>query len=241
MFLRFWLVAALSICPPVLSPVLADSLPMLTLAEREAWTAVGRVNSAGYRKLKACTGTLIAPDLVLTAAHCAGLTADGKTSLHFVAGYDRGRYIAHRTISSGNEHPLYSRTEGNEKLRFDVAVLRLDAPIPPEIISPAELIDDGDGGGAKAILLGYHNIRPDVLNGREDCALLNKTQRFRLYDCEVISGNSGGPVLEETPDGLRLSGVIVASSGHRGDALVVPVGAWLRDTWRRALAQSQRN
>ena len=172
MFLRFWLVAALSICPPVLSPVLADPLPMLTLAEREAWTAVGRVNSAGYRKLKACTGTLIAPDLVLTAAHCAGLTADGTTSLHFVAGYDRGRYIAHRTISSSNEHPLYSRTEGDEELRFDVAVLRLDAPIPPEIISPAELIDDGDGGGAKAILLGYHNIRPHVLNGREDCALL---------------------------------------------------------------------
>ncbi len=88
-------------------------------------------------------------------------------------------------------------------------------------------------------LLRYTSLKKSL--AKKEPSTNDKTQRFRLYDCEVISGNSGGPVLEETPDGLRLSGVIVASSGHRGDALVVPVGAWLRDTWRRALAQSQRN
>ena len=34
------------------------------------WEAIGQVNVAGYRRASRCTGTLIAPDVVLTAAHC---------------------------------------------------------------------------------------------------------------------------------------------------------------------------
>jgi protease YdgD len=34
------------------------------------WDAVGQVNVAGFRTGFACTGTLIAPTLVVTAAHC---------------------------------------------------------------------------------------------------------------------------------------------------------------------------
>jgi protease YdgD len=34
------------------------------------WDAVGQVNVAGYRTGFDCTGTLIAPTLVVTAAHC---------------------------------------------------------------------------------------------------------------------------------------------------------------------------
>jgi protease YdgD len=34
------------------------------------WDAVGQVNVAGYRIMGQCTGTLVAPNLVVTAAHC---------------------------------------------------------------------------------------------------------------------------------------------------------------------------
>jgi len=34
------------------------------------WTAIGHVNAGSYRVLSSCTGTLVAPRLVLTAAHC---------------------------------------------------------------------------------------------------------------------------------------------------------------------------
>ena len=34
------------------------------------WDAIGQVNIGGYRQAGKCTGTLVAPDLVLTAAHC---------------------------------------------------------------------------------------------------------------------------------------------------------------------------
>ena len=34
------------------------------------WDAIGQINISGYRRMSRCTGTLIAPDMVITAAHC---------------------------------------------------------------------------------------------------------------------------------------------------------------------------
>ena len=34
------------------------------------WAAIGQVNVTGYRRLRKCTGSLVASNLVITAAHC---------------------------------------------------------------------------------------------------------------------------------------------------------------------------
>lgn len=212
----------------------AEPLPALALEERRGWTAVGLVNQAGYRSKASCTGTLIAPDLVVTAAHCA------TGERHFVAGWDRGSFVAHRKSMQTTLHPNYLKAKGNTRFRYDVAVLRLREPIAPRVVTPVPLNDQPALRLGALTVLGYHRKRPHVLNGRPDCETSGAPgQSVLLLDCEVISGNSGGPVL--VPLGDRWAVVAIVAGRLGGDApqaLAVPVDDWLMDQWHEAMARA---
>ncbi|MEP2641245.1 trypsin-like serine protease [Roseobacter sp.] len=218
----------------VTAPAAADPMPALGLAERQAWTAVGTINSAGYRTRASCTGTLIAPDLVVTAAHCAG------GAPHFVAGWDQGSFAAHRKTVKATVHPNYDKALGNKRFIYDVAVLQLDTPIPTRTVQPVRL------SGAKGLhigdltVLGYHRQRPHVLSGRTDCTRQDGADsRALILDCEVISGNSGGPVLATVgPDTVMVAVVTARLGGAQPMALAVPVDEWLIAQWDAAQARA---
>ena len=42
------------------------------------WSAIGQVNTTGYRRTSRCTGSLVATNLVITAAHCVMDPSSGK-------------------------------------------------------------------------------------------------------------------------------------------------------------------
>jgi len=121
---------------PVLLAMAIALLPGLAVAQSSAlyaldrddeargWEAVGRLDTGdGF-----CSATLIAPDLVLSAAHClhdgAGrlLAPEGIT---FRAGFRHGRAAATRAIARFVAHPGYSpdRGFGVANISHDVALL----------------------------------------------------------------------------------------------------------------------
>lgn len=119
-----------------------------------------------------CSGTLIAPDIFLTASHCvswmpgAGIPAD-DVYVTFDSQYD----IGVSTIYPGTYYPNPNFGHDNGDLH-DVAVVVLDEPvqgIDPAVLPPASLLDELKADGAlkdqSFVTVGYGTVRDDKTGG----------------------------------------------------------------------------
>jgi V8-like Glu-specific endopeptidase len=198
---------------------------LLSLEEAKPWAAVGRVNLPGNAF---CTGALIAPDLVLTAAHCMFFAKTDRPvpagEVHFLAGFRTGSYLADRKVRRYMVHPAYA--SGGEptgsQLSADVAVLELDQPVGPNAAVPFARAERPRRGDA-VTLVSYARERSQVPSIQEPCHVLARQGQVMLLSCDVNYGASGAPVFVTGEGGPRVAALISAMTEWQGTQVAVAI------------------
>jgi V8-like Glu-specific endopeptidase len=208
------------------APVAAQDKALPPLADEIAaqFPAIGRLGLSGFRTRQGCTATLIAPDLIVTAAHC--VSATGSSESVFVAGWSRGNYVASRTSKREMRHPAYA-LDGAHRPRNDVALVVLDSPMDNVTPIPLAEVEEGSLDGTDVALIGYHRKTPHLLSGDFNCPVTRFGVGLIRVGCPVISGNSGAPLLARAENGgWQVVGVVSSQIGD--GAIAVELPDWLR-------------
>lgn len=162
-----------------------------------------------------CTGTAIAPDLVLTAAHCVVHRRDDRVKI-----FQNGEIVA---VRSHAIHPAF-RMENYAAARAtaDLALLKLPSALP-QLVTPAALAPSRRVAAGETLVIAGFGVSVEGTPrgiGVPRAATLTVTGKpgslqIRLVDpltdnkiggLGACTGDSGGPVFE--PGGPNVIGVV---------------------------------
>jgi protease YdgD len=220
----------------------AEMVSMQTADDARGWDAVGKLILSGRGF---CTGALIEPHLVLTAAHCLYDKQTGvqmrPEDIQFQAGWRNGRAVAYRSVIRAVTHPDY-RFSGSDKLErvtADLALLELSQPIRLPSILPFQTGATPVEGDAVGVV-SYAQDRSEAPSIQEACLVLAGRRDTLVLSCSVDFGSSGAPVFSTVDGVVRVVSVISAKAEVNGRkvALAVPLAAPLKSL-HDALAESK--
>jgi protease YdgD len=188
-----------------------------------------------------CTASLVARDVLVTAAHC--ISEDGRinaagefvTGAALPGGPRRARIIDFHMDPDWDEQAF---SDGDTRDGTDWALLRLDRPLGDELGHLGVYAPGRPGWGelraAQVRQAGYSWDTGENLSGNLDCRVREIFPDNTLaHDCDTTRGDSGSPFIVDTPDGPA---VIATDSNFRSN----PDGPFIyiaarADRWIEAL------
>jgi hypothetical protein len=156
--------------------------------------------------ISGCTATLVAPEVIITAAHCLGFRTArspgnyGEFTIYGRGGGDRRSYRIDLYVS-------YSSGSLGEP---DVALMRLAEPVPRDVATPARLAPSDPPRGTSMSIWGFGCTRRGS----------STDWQKRRYDFlegagtnNLCPGDSGGPVMTADGQVVRINSGYYAGSG----------------------------
>jgi protease YdgD len=222
--------------------IIGEDNRVIVVDEGRPWDAIGQVNIAGYRTSSACTGTLVAPNLVISAAHCV-MDPWKKTpfllrNIHFLAGVRGAKNKGHALAKCLRflEGYVYVPPEKilptmpaqrvtAQALLKDVVAIVLDESLA---VDPAPLAEGVvRQPGLPLVHAAYGADRRFALSAHFNCNLMADVGRpFWVNDCDTHPGSSGGPLFLKVDGALRLAAIMLAVNAPRYN-LALPISEWI--------------
>ena len=182
-----------------------SQLPLFSsTSTEEQLSAIGRIRN--WRAGKGgCTGVLIAPRLVLTAAHCVV----GQRDSSFIFDPATLPNFKRVGILESIVHPDFEGKEDITKLYSDLAVLVLGKDAPKDYAEPIPIGPQAEPGMSFSIY-GFLGPENPPMQGHPECQIVRVSPGVLGSNCVVGPGMSGSPLLAGRAPDLSVVGIIVA-------------------------------